>query len=253
MINCVIVDDERNAVDVLKRYVLASGLLHLAYTTTNPLDALQFINTQPVDLAFLDIDMPVMNGLELAKAIRGRCKVIFTTAYSEFVSDAFDLDMDVVDYLLKPIPLPRFIRAVQRAVSSIAPVDGAANGGWLQEKGGTAENDLEYDYIFVRGERRNKMQKIELAEIDYIEAMRNYMAIYHCGQKTMTLLTMKEMEANLPQRYFVRVHKSFIVALHKIAAITKNKITLKNRDVEIAIGETYKSQLVEAMEHKIIS
>lgn len=250
MINCVIVDDERNAVDVLKRYVLASGLLNLAYTTTSPLEALQFINLQPVDLVFLDIDMPGMNGLELARAIRGKCKVIFTTAHSEFVSDAFDLDADVVDYLLKPVPLPRFIRAVKRAVDSIAPMDGSATAEWPQEKVGTVDTDLEYDYIFIRGEQRHKVQKIELAEIDYIEAMRNYMAIYHCGQKTMALLTMKEMEANLPQRYFVRVHKSFIVALYKIATVTKNKITLKNRSVEIPIGETYRGQLEEAMERR---
>jgi two-component system, LytTR family, response regulator len=245
MINCVIVDDEQNAVEVLKRYVLASGLLHLAYTTTSALDALQFINTQPVDLVFLDIDMPEMNGLELAKAIRGRCKVVFTTAHSEFVSDAFDLDADVVDYLLKPVPLPRFIRAVKRAIDSIGPIDGPPIADWPQEKAGTVETDLEYDYIFIRGEQRHKVQKIELAEIDYIEAMRNYMAIYHCGQKTMALLTMKEMEATLPQRYFVRVHKSFIVALYKIATVTKNKLTLKNRGVEIPIGE--------AMERRVVS
>jgi two-component system, LytTR family, response regulator len=246
MINCIIVDDEQSAINVLKRHIQTLGMLHLAYTTTNPFEALQVMNQQPVDLAFLDIQMPGMSGLDLARALPVGCKVIFITGYSEFVSEAYDLEGRVVDYLLKPIAPPRFARAVQRAIKGM---------GLPQDPQQLAYDDesLEHDYIFVKGEQKNKMQQIYLYDIDYIQAMRNYMAIYHSGQKTMVLMSMKEIEANLPAQHFVRVQKSFIVALHKIATVVGNKLRLKNRDVEITVGDSYKAQFTAATKGRVVS
>jgi two-component system, LytTR family, response regulator len=245
MINCIIVDDERNAIKVLQQHIQSLGMLHLAYATTNPFEALEIINQQAIDLAFLDIQMPGMNGLDLARALQGECKVIFITGYSEFVSEAYDLEDRVVDYLLKPIAPARFARAVQRAIKGM---------GLQQDTQQFAyDNDsFEHDYLFVKGEQKNKMQQIYLYDIDYITAMRNYMAIYHSGQKTMTLLSMKELEANLPSQHFVRVHKSFIVALHKIASVAGNKIKLKNKDTEITVGDSYKAQFAAAMKGRLL-
>jgi two-component system, LytTR family, response regulator len=236
----MIVDDEINAVEVLKLLVQQSGLLQLAHATTQPLDALDFVNKNPVDIAFLDINMPGMNGLELARALRGKCKVVFTTAYSEFVSDAFDLE--VVDYLLKPIPLSRFIKAAHRAIDSLTPAPPLVMD----------INAFSHDYFFVRTEQKGKMQKIDLSDIDYVEGMKNYVAIHHLGLKTMALLTMKEIEERLPPAFFARVQRSFIVAIHKIALIEGNIIRLKNSDVEIAIGDVYKAQLMEAMKSRLL-
>lgn len=237
MLRCIIIDDEPKAVKLLASYVQAHGGLQLVHSSTQPLEALQTFHQQAFDLAFLDINMPGISGLELAKALRGKCKVIFTTGYSQFVSDALDLGVEVVDYLLKPIALPRFIRAVNKALPTN---DAIANGQY----------NLEHDYIFVKVQHQGSLQKIEMAEIDYIEAMRNYMAIHHCGQKTITLLTMKQMEEALPPKYFIRVQKSFIVALHKIASIKGNTIRLKNSNVTIALGNTYKAQLEQALANK---
>jgi two-component system, LytTR family, response regulator len=245
MLKCIIVDDEASAIQVLKMHIQATNCLQLAHATTNPLEALRIINEQQIPLAFLDIHMPEITGLELAKALQGKCRVIFTTGYSEFVSEAYDLDVGVIDYLLKPIPLPRFIRAVQRAINLLAPAMGQAAEQALLQAGGPYS--LEYDYIFVRTAQKTNMVRILLAHIDYIEANKKYVDIYHYGQKTMALLSMKEMEEKLPVKYFMRVQKSFIVALQKITKVNGNRLQLQNTPVEITVGEVYKAPFMEAM------
>ena len=121
MTTCIIVDDEQHAIDVLEHYVKQIPSLQLLASFTNPLQALQLLNSEKVDLLFLDIQMPEISGLDFIRAIRGRSKVILTTAYSEFVSEGFELEVE--DYLLKPIPFPRFIKAIQRIQSTSSPVD----------------------------------------------------------------------------------------------------------------------------------
>jgi two-component system, LytTR family, response regulator len=242
MLTCIIVDDEQSAIAVLKKHVAASGLLHLVHTTTDPLEALRVINEQPIDLAFLDIKMPSITGLELAAAIRGKCKVIFTTAYSEFALDAYELD--VVDYLLKPIPLPRFMGAVQRAIERLAPAQALPAMA-------TADS-LDYDYLFVKSEDKGKMTRVMLAHIDYVQAMKKQVIIYHLGQKTIAQLGMKDMEERLPTKYFMRVQKSFIVALHKIDTVEGNWLRLKGFDTPIVIGDIYKPLFMEVMRNKML-
>jgi two-component system, LytTR family, response regulator len=239
MINCIIIDDEQHAIDILETYVGQTPSLHLAGTTTNPIEALQMVSTQKIDLVFLDIHMPELSGIDFIKAINGKVKVILTTAYSEFALESYELD--VVDYLLKPIRLPRFLQAVQKAANELAEhsVPHTSPEG----------ND---DYIFVKTESKGKLLKINLTEIDYIEGMKNYVAIYRGGQKTLVYTSMKELEERLPRNQFIRVHKSFIIPVIKITGIEGHLLRLRNVTAEILIGDGYKSELMELVKNKMI-
>lgn len=238
MISCLIVDDEFDAIDVITHYVQQTPILRLVKATDNPLEALQIIATQKIDLIFLDIQMPQLSGMDLVKAIDGKTKVILTTAYSEFAVEAYN--HEVVDYLLKPIPFPRFLMAVQRAARQINEADAA----FLPES--------EEEYIFVKTESKGKLLKIELKEINYIEAANNYVVVHLGGKKTLVYTTMKEMEERLPRNNFIRVHKSYIVPVTKIAGIEGNKLLLKNIKAEIIIGESYKPSLMEIIRNRIV-
>jgi len=259
MITCIIVDDEQPAIDVIEHYVKQIPSLQLLASFTNPLQALQLLNEQPVDLLFLDIQMPEISGIDLIRAIRGRSKVILTTAYSEFVSEGFELE--VADYLLKPVSFPRFLAAVQRvqqaqaaSQAQAALVSARAPGALTPARPveTTGEDDSADDYFFVKTELKGKILKINLKEIDYIEGMKNYVAIYHDGIKTMALLNMKDLEDRLPARYFMRIHRSYIIALEKIIAIEGNTVFLRKVKEGILLGETYKPAFLERMKGKIM-
>ncbi|WP_121353050.1 LytR/AlgR family response regulator transcription factor [Flavisolibacter nicotianae] len=239
MINCLIVDDEQHAIDILTHYISQTPFLHLSASTTNPIEALQIVNEQAIELIFLDIQMPELSGIDFIKAIHGKAKVILTTAYSEFALESYELD--VVDYLLKPVRFPRFLQAVQK-VAKEAPEHGKD----------LPAGDVEDDYIFVKTESKGKLLKINLADIDYIEGMKNYVAI-HCGEKkTLVYTSMKELEERLPHKNFLRVHKSFIIPIAKITGIEGNLLRLKNVHSEILIGENYKADLMEIIRNKMI-
>ena len=239
MIRCIIVDDEQHAIDILVHYVSQTPYLHLVASTTNPIEALQIVSTQKVDLVFLDIQMPELSGMDFVKAINGKVKIILTTAYSEFALEGYELD--VVDYLLKPIRLPRFLTAVQKAVHQINSDIHSAQ-----------ESEGEADYIFVKTESKGKLLKINLSEIDYVESMKNYVAIHRGGQKTLVYTSMKELEEHLPHKQFLRVHKSFIIPIERITGIEGNLLRLKNVTAEILIGENYKAELMEIIRGKMI-
>jgi len=236
MITCIIVDDEQHAIDVLTHHVSRISSLEVVASFTNPLQALQFLNERPVDLLFLDIQMPEISGLDLIRAIGGRSKVILTTAYSEFVSDGFELE--VTDYLLKPVSFPRFLKAVQRLQTPQADTP--------------VEEDLADDYFFVKTELKGKMLRINFKDIDYIEGMKNYVAIHHGGTRTLALLNMKDLEDRLPARYFMRIHRSYIIALEKINAIEGNTVLLHKVKEGILLGETYKASFLERMKGKMM-
>ena len=242
MINCIIVDDEQHAIDILVHYVRQTPYLHLAGTSTNPIEALQLVTTQKAELVFLDIQMPDLSGIDFIKAIQGRAKVILTTAYSEFALESYELD--VVDYLLKPVRLPRFLQAVQKVMKEL---DEPAT-----EHGAHAMAAVEDDYIFVKTESKGKLLKINLDEIDYIEGMKNYVAVLRAGQKTLVYTSMKDMEERLPKKQFIRVHKSFIIPIARITGIEGNLLRLKNVAAGIMIGENYKPDLMEIIRNKMI-
>ena len=238
MINCIIVDDEQHAIDILVHYVSQTPHLNLVASFLNPIEALQLMGEQKIDLVFLDIQMPELSGIDFIKTIRGKSKVILTTAYSEFALEGYELY--VVDYLMKPIRLPRFLAAVQKADEQI------------QAGNETKSQNIEDDYIFVKTEAKGKLLKINLADIDFIESLKNYMAIHIGGQKTLVLTTMKELEERLSKKQFIRVHKSFIIPISKITGIEGNLVRLKNVSAEILIGESFKAELMEIIRRKMI-
>src|SRR5205085_3347147 len=237
MINCIIVDDEQHAIDILVHYVSQVPHLDLVATTTNPMEALQVVASQKIDLIFLDVQMPELSGIDFIKAINGKAKVILTTAYSEFALEGYELD--VVDYLLKPIRFPRFLQVVQKAVT-------------ITEHSNAPQVPEEDDYIFVKTESKGKYLKINLADIDFVEGMKNYVAIHCASKKTLVLTSMKELEERLPKHQFMRVHKSFIIAINRITGIEGNQVLLKGVNSEIQIGDSYKTELMELVKNKMI-
>jgi len=240
MINCIIVDDEQHAIDILEHYVKQTPHLHLEASFTNPIEALQLLGRQKIDLVFLDIQMPELSGIDFIKAIHGKSKVILTTAYSEFALEGYELY--VVDYLMKPIRLPRFLASVQKAVEQINSMNESSSPP------GAAEDD----YIFVKTESKGKLLKINLAEIDFIESRKNYVAIHRGAEKTLVYTSMKELEDRLPKKQFLRVHKSFIIPVSRITGIEGNLLRLKHVTAEILIGESYKAELMEIIRGKMI-
>ncbi|MEP7110494.1 MAG: DNA-binding response regulator [Ferruginibacter sp.] len=239
MIRCLIVDDEQHAIDILVHYVNQTSYLELVSSTTHPVEALQTVVTQKIDLVFLDIQMADLSGIDFVKAINGKTNIILTTAYSEFAIEGFDLD--VVDYLLKPIRFPRFLNAVQKAVKIIT------------EKAVDADIKTDEDFIFVKTESKGKLLKINLADIDYIEGMKNYVAIYRGGQKTLVYTNLKDLLNHLPARQFIRIHKSYIIPINGITGIEGNRVLLKNVAAEILIGDNYKGDMMDIIKNKMIS
>jgi DNA-binding LytR/AlgR family response regulator len=188
--------------------------LKLVYTTQNPLEALDFIHTNDVDLLFLDIQMAEMNGIQLIKLLHRKVGVILTTAYSEFALEGYE--HDVIDYLLKPIPFDRFCKAVEKARQS------------------TEVNNS--DSLFVKTEYR--IQRVPLDSILYLEAKQNYVAIVTAAGQIMSLQHFGSMEEKLPPALFVRVHKSYIVALNKINTVERSQIKIGK--ASIPIGDSYR-------------
>jgi two-component system, LytTR family, response regulator len=238
MINCLIIDDEQPAIDIIEDYVSKVPFLKCIATTTNPVDGLAIVNKENINLVFLDIQMPYLAGIDFVKAIQGRCKVIFTTAYDKFAIEGFELD--IIDYLLKPIPFPRFLKAAQKAYD-IFETDGTKS----------ATNEL-VSYIMLRGDTKGSYIKVELADIDYVEATGNYVCVV-CGNKKIIAHTkMVTLENLLPSSQFIRVQKSYIVNILKIATVNGNSIKLKNNDkADIIIGGTYKEAFLEMLKNRL--
>lgn len=240
MINCIIVDDEEHAIEVIQHYLKPVVVIKIVATFTNPIDALSFLSSNAVDLIFLDIHMPKISGIDFIQTINNRdVQVILTTAYKEFATAGFDLD--VVDYLVKPIPLPRFLQALTKAQNIINI-----------KKNNVHSSQLSNDYFMVKTEAKGKMLKINIAEIDFIEGMKNYIAFHHNGIRTLALLSMKDVEERLPKIQFIRVQKSFIIAVNKITSVDGNRIILKGISAEILIGETYRKDFLEMMKQKLL-
>ncbi len=239
MINCLIIDDEQPAIDILIAYVEKAPYLNLVASTTSSIEGLEIVNKEKIDLIFLDIQMPNITGLELIKAINGKCKVIFTTAYNQYALDGFELD--VIDYLLKPIPLDRFLKAAQKVKT------------FFEQANGNNNIYADQDFLVVQGDSKGKLIKLEIKEIDYIEGMGNYVAFYCNGKKILSLINMKDIEENLLSKSFIRVHKSFIVPISNISSIDANLILLKrNAGVEIVIGRAYKEAFLEKMKRNMV-
>lgn len=239
MISCLIVDDEQGAIDILSAYILKTPFLSLVASTTNPLEALSILQHQLVDLIFLDIHMPQLSGTEFVRLIQGDTRVIFTTAYSEFAVEGFELE--ALDYLLKPVAFERFLKAAQKAVTT--SVETSARG---------QPAELLDDYIFVKTESKGKMTKVNFRDIVCVVGMKNYVSIHTGDDQIITLLNIKYLEERLPSRYFMRVHKSYIVSLDKIRALDGNQIVFTNSKLRVTLGDTYRTAFFAAVEEKVM-
>lgn len=239
-ISCIIIDDEEHAIHVLQHYIAETPVLRLELSTTRPVEAFQYLQQHPVDLIFMDIEMPGLNGMELIKLIPTRSQVIFTTAFPDYALKSYEFN--VTDYLLKPILFDRFLKSVQKVMSSIATPEISNPTKAAEEK---------TDFIFIRSEHKGKLIKINVPEIVYIEALGNYISIQTRSERLLTLSTMKDLEQKLVLfPYIIRVHKSFFVNNHFIKSIDGNRILLDKK--EIPIGEKYKEFFLSNIRDKIV-
>ena len=233
MLKCHVIDDEPLAINLLEDHISRVSFLQLSETFSNPLEALISLNKNPVDLIFLDIQMPQLNGVQFMQLLQNRAMVIITSAYQEYAIEGFE--HNVVDYLLKPISFERFYRAVEKA-HNIKNPNATINAP-------TEMFPTNTGYIFIKVE--NKMVRVELDDIICIEGLKNYVSIFTKTQRIITLQVMKQLEEILPSNRFVRVHKSFIVALDKIISIERQEIYLK--DKIIPIGNTYSDNFYKVL------
>lgn len=216
--SCIIIEDEPLALERTKGFVVKTPFLNLLNSFDNALDGLAFLNTNKVDLLFLDINMDELSGIELLESSKLDCQVIITTAYAEFALKGYELN--IADYLLKPFTFERFLQAVNKTIS----------------KNNVQETESELKHIFVKTE--NRLEKINIEDIVYIEGMRDYRRIHTLNKRIMTLQTFSELEALIPARLICRVHKSFMVSISKINEIERSRI--KIADQIIPISETYR-------------
>ena len=231
IIKCAIVDDEPLAVELLASYVEKIPFLELAGKYSNATDALHGIGGQPVDLLFLDIQMPELNGLELSKMIPETTRIVFTTAFNQYAVDGFRAN--ALDYLLKPISYADFLEACNKALQWFQLIQQSE-----QPSGTSSPAEEEPRSIFVKSEY--KLLQIDLDDIRYIEGLKDYVKIYteQSPHPILSLMNMKAIEQMLPASRFIRVHRSFIVQKSKIREIERNRIVFG--DVYIPIGDSYK-------------
>jgi len=236
---CFVVDDEHHAIQVLKRYIDNTPELKLVGTEENPLLALSTITSgnTVADITFLDVDMPQLSGIDLAGLISRYTTVIFTTAYPDYALQAFE--KDAVDYLLKPISYERFLRAITKAKDK------------QQTKQTEALSEESDGYFYIKSDVKGKVIRIELEDIYFIEAQQNYVRIQVKEASYTTYLTIKEVEAYLPNESFSRVHKSFIVNNRKVKAVEANQIYLSNGQ-SVSLGANYKAAFLEMINAKLV-
>jgi two-component system LytT family response regulator len=230
MIRCIAIDDEPLALKQIESYIDKTPFLEKIAVCESALQAMQVIQEQPVDLMFVDINMPDLSGMDFVKSIDNPPKIIFTTAYSEYAVEGFRVD--AVDYLLKPISYPDFLRSANKAKS------------WFENR---AEKEIQIDsneqFLYIKSEY--KILRINHSDIKYIEGMREYVKIHLVNQKpVMSLISMKKLEEFLPEAKFMRVHRSYIVNLDKITTIERSRIIFDG-DVYIPVSEQYSQRFQE--------
>lgn len=228
-INCIVLDDEPFAVRLLADYASKVPQLHLLYADTDIYKAMDVLKSEEVDLVFLDIQMPQLTGIELMQLFNQRHNFIITSAYPEYALEAYQFH--VVDYLLKPITFNRFYQSVEKY------------NRWQQ----TFHSEEGDDFLFVKSDRKH--YKIAPDSILYIEGLKDYIRIHTSGEKIMVLENMKDILEKLPQRRFVRIHRSYIIPLSKIKVIEGNQIQLADGTF-LPIGETYRKLVSEWVDRK---
>jgi two-component system LytT family response regulator len=243
MIRCLIVDDEPLALHILEDYISKIPFLQLVKATTNPIEALTLVQEKLIDLVFLDVQMPELTGIQFLRIANGKAKVILTTAYPQYALEGYELD--VIDYLLKPIAFDRFFKSVQKAQAVLQPAAAPIQPEPAPQQ---KQQDLLSDFIFVKTE--HKIQKVYLNDILFIEGLKDYISIFTPAERIITLQNMKKMEDALPEKHFIRVHKSYIVSINKIDSIERSRIFIG--DKIIPVGDTYREEFFKIVDGKNI-
>lgn len=231
-VTCIIVDDEAVARDIIASHISKIDNIEIAMQCKNAIEAFNFISNNKVDLVFLDINMPEISGIAFAKSINKDIKIIFTTAYRDYAVEGFDLQ--AVDYLLKPISFERLLQAVNRYFEVTSSINEYA-----------LEPSESNDFIFVRSDRR--MIKIDFDSILYIESYSDYIKIHLEGENIVTRETISAMEAKLPKQNFIRIHRSYIIALSKIQSFNSEGVTLNRRT--LPFSRSYRKEVLKLLEN----
>ena len=231
---CIIVDDEPPATRILENYIGKVNFLEKEGVFNDSLKALEFLNSQSVDVIFLDIQMPQLTGLQLSKIISKNIKVIFTTAYPDFALEGFELN--AVDYLLKPISFERFYQAVSKLNSEL--------------KSETVIASNSPDFIFIKTDGKNKFQKVFLSDILYVESLQNYVCIHTSKQQIITHSSLKNVIESLPSTDFIQIHKSYVVSLQHIESTDNFSVFVNGK--ELPIGATFKDAFFDKIEENKI-
>lgn len=228
VINCLVVDDEPPAREGIAEYVQETPFLSLVGTCKNALEASTVLQSEEVDLLFLDIQMPKITGLDFFKSLHNPPLVVFTTAYREYALDGFELD--ALDYLVKPIAYPRFLKAANKALDFLQ-----------QQEKSSSEFQKEDDFFFIKSD--GKYLKIFFEDILFLEGLKDYVFIHTSTEKYLTLISLKNAEKELPPADFLRVHRSYIVALDKVEAIEGNQVRIGEQ--LIPIGKSNREEVLE--------
>lgn len=237
MIKCIAIDDEPHALRQLAEYIEAVPYLSLEGSFESAFDACNFLHDNAIDLIFIDINMPDINGIDFVKSLSKNVKIVFITAHSEFAYEGFQLD--AADYLLKPISFTDFLKSANKV-----------NERYFQQNSSLPEIHQNRDYLFIKSEYR--VIRINFKDIKYIESKREYVKIFLEGSEPITtLMSIKKLEESLPDNIFMRVHRSFIVNLDKITVVERNRIVFDNK-VYIPISENYGEKFQKYMEKGFI-
>ncbi len=238
-IKCIAIDDEPLALRKMHDFIIRVGYLELLSEFDNALDALEFLKSNTVDLIFLDIQMEELTGIQMLEAMTNKPKVVFTTAYDNYAIKGYELE--VCDYLLKPISFSRFLQSCEKVHKILIP-----------EKEGDYQPVIKSDsnssdeFFFIKN--GNITQKVDFDEIIFVEGMKDYLRIHTSEEKIMTLLSFKKLEQTLTYPQFVRIHKSYLIAVDKIKSIERNRVTIGNQI--LPIGESYRRQFFDVVDKK---
>ena len=227
-IECIIVDDDRLSIQILKSLVEKTQSLTLLETFEDPIQAIKYINTHDIDLIFLDVEMPGMTGLELLKALKTSPDIILISAKRDYALDAFDFN--VIDFLLKPLTYPRFTQAIEKVLH--------------KKEQETAPVEFRGNFVFVKSD--SVLIKLDIREIYWVEALADYIAMVTPNKKYVCHSTMKAIEAKLPSSQFMRIHRSYIVRIDKIDAIEDNTVVIDGK--LIPVGGTYRERLMRGLD-----
>jgi two-component system, LytTR family, response regulator len=243
ILTCLIVEDEPLARNLLTQYVGKISTLQLVKACSSPLDAMEILRETPVDILFLDVQMPEITGISLLKILKNKPHVILTTAYSEYAIEGYELD--VMDYLLKPITFERFLKAVEKANQKIllaqTPVSTVENISQIPPPSVNEGISSTQAFIFVKD--GTKLVKVKLNDIQYVEGLKDYVTIHTPNKNITTLQRMKTLEEQLPEGQFIRIHNSYIVSLEWIDVIHKEKVQIGK--AFLPISDTYRKAFKE--------